>query len=66
MYEYCYRIPIINLENAKGIPANYLLHLEKQLNELANKIIGEVMVFELVQYVQVTKTILLSFRMSNF
>jgi len=30
------------------------MHLEKQLNELASKIIGEVMVFELVQEVQVT------------
>jgi len=46
---------MINLKNAKGISANYLMHLEKQLNELASKIIGEVMVFELVQHVQVTE-----------
>lgn len=35
------------------MPSNYLVHLEKQLNELASKIIGEVMVFEFVQHVQV-------------
>jgi hypothetical protein len=43
------------LKNANGIPANYLMHLEKQLNELASKIVGEVMIFEFVQVVQVTK-----------
>ncbi|XP_050438302.1 eIF-2-alpha kinase GCN2 [Adelges cooleyi] len=45
-------VPLINLKNAKGISSNYLLHLEKQLNDLANKIVGEVMVFELVQHIQ--------------
>lgn len=50
---YIYRIPFIKLLNAKGMPSNYLVHLEKQLNELASKIIGEVMVFEFVQHVQV-------------
>uniref|UniRef100_A0A2S2NJY9 non-specific serine/threonine protein kinase n=1 Tax=Schizaphis graminum TaxID=13262 RepID=A0A2S2NJY9_SCHGA len=45
-------IPLIELKNAKGIPTNYLIYLEKQLNELASKIIGEVMIFELVQQVQ--------------
>jgi len=29
------------------------MHLEKQINELCAKIIGEEMVFELVQHVQV-------------
>lgn len=43
------------LKNVNGVPANYLMHLEKQLNELAPRIVGEVMVFELVQLVQVTK-----------
>jgi len=46
---------LIKLKNAKGIPANYLIYLEKQLDELASKLIGEVMVFELVQQVQVTE-----------
>jgi len=46
---------LIELKNAKGLPANYLIYLEKQLNELASKIIGEVMIFELVQQVQVTE-----------
>lgn len=50
---YIYRIPFIKLLNAKGLPSNYLVHLEKQLYELASKIIGEVMVFEFVQHVQV-------------
>ncbi|VVC37487.1 Protein kinase, ATP binding site,Serine/threonine-protein kinase, active site,Protein [Cinara cedri] len=45
-------IPCIKLQNAKGIPSYYLVHLEKQLSELASKIIGEVMVFEFVQHVQ--------------
>lgn len=31
------------------------MHLEKQISEFAPKIIGEVMVYELVQHVQVTE-----------
>lgn len=50
---YIFRIPFLQLENAKGISSNYLKHLEKQLNELAFKILGEVMIFELIQYIQV-------------
>lgn len=46
-------MPFIKLINAKGIPANYLTHLEKQINDFCFKIIGEVMIFELVQYIQV-------------
>lgn len=46
------------IENVKGVPANYLMHLEKQIKELAPKIIGEVMVFELVQHVQVIEKII--------
>lgn len=41
--------------NAKGIASNYIMHLEKQINELCPKIIGEVMIFEIVQHVQVSK-----------
>lgn len=53
--DYNCRIPLIGLTNARGVSTNYLMHLEKQLNELASKIIGEVMVFELVQHIQVPK-----------
>lgn len=52
---------MIKVENAKGVPANYLMHLEKQIKELAPKIIGEVMVFELVQRVQVIDNIIFNF-----
>lgn len=51
-------MPLIMIENVKGVPANYLMHLEKQIKELAPKIIGEVMVFELVQHVQVIEKII--------
>ncbi|XP_025409124.1 LOW QUALITY PROTEIN: eIF-2-alpha kinase GCN2 [Sipha flava] len=50
--DYPNEIPLVMLKNANGIPANYLMHLEKQLNELASKIVGEVMIFEFVQVVQ--------------
>lgn len=44
---------MIKLKNATGIPANYLMHLEKQLYEFSKKSIGEVIIYELVQHVQV-------------
>lgn len=50
-----FRVPLIRVENVNGVPANYLMYLEKQLSEIASRTIGEVMVYELVQHVQVIK-----------
>lgn len=48
-----FRVPLISVENVNGVPANYLIYLEKQLSEIASKTIGEVMVFDIVQHVKV-------------
>lgn len=47
------RVPIIMLEKSKGLSDKQLAEIQKNLEELASLKVGEVMIYELIQYVQV-------------
>lgn len=47
------RVPKIRIEKHKGLSDKQVAEIKKNLEELAVSKVGEVMVFELVQYVQV-------------
>ncbi|KAK4885013.1 hypothetical protein RN001_001284 [Aquatica leii] len=45
-------IPQIKLENGKGMSKNIIQNLHNELEQQANSLLGEVMIFELAQYTQ--------------
>lgn len=47
------RIPKIEIEKQKGLSDKQVAEIKKNLEELAASKVGEVMIYELVQYVQV-------------
>lgn len=44
------------LENSKGLSDKQITEISIKLENLANSLVGEVMIFELVSYVQVTRS----------
>ncbi|XKL63292.1 hypothetical protein PGB90_005656 [Kerria lacca] len=50
--EYPNKVPIIMLEKSKGLSDKQLAEIQKNLEELASLKVGEVMIYELIQYVQ--------------
>lgn len=51
------------LENTKGLSDKQLNEIQSKLEHLASSLKGEVMVFELVQYVQVIYSFVINFSM---
>jgi hypothetical protein len=49
-----FRVPKIELEKSKGLSYQHVVQLESELVHLAQKLKGEVMIFELAQHVQVS------------
>ncbi|XP_044265056.1 eIF-2-alpha kinase GCN2 [Tribolium madens] len=45
-------VPVLKLENSKGLSDNSLIELQKALEEKAGKLRGEEMIFQLAQHVQ--------------
>lgn len=48
------RVPKIELEKSKGLSCLHVIQLHSELESLAEKLKGEVMIFELAQHVQVS------------
>jgi translation initiation factor 2-alpha kinase 4 len=52
IYLQCFRIPTIQLQGSRGLSHEQVAVLSSELENLAMKLMGEVMIFELSQHVQ--------------